>query len=158
MPLKSLSEVIEAVHAAYPTAGAEMVEPLITFLLVGRDLVGDSEKVLLLLVIGVRTKQDPAFALYSTEALESGALPLLPSLGINTRSLAESTGIPRETVRRKLSELVQAGVLARAGRDFRYTAQGYRAVHAAREAIETMVARHYQTALAIVDKSLDGAR
>jgi hypothetical protein len=146
VPELTLQQLQDEIEANYPAIAADLIEPVLLFMTVARDVLGgDSEKILLMLVIGVRTKQDPRFAKLTVEELDSGAVPVLPSLGVNVSSIAASTGIPKETVRRKVAELVDAGFLVRKGSDLRYTAKGYAAVARAREAIERLAARNYQT-------------
>lgn len=154
MPLQEARQILVTVHEEYPKIAADLVEPLINFFTAARECVGgDSDKILLLLVISARTKRHPDFARYSTAELESGLLETLPSLGINARSLADSTGIPKETVRRKVAELVDAGLLVRIDHDLRFTPEGYRAVAPAREALEMMAVRDYQIVRGILGHS-----
>lgn len=142
----SMRGVQDEIHERYSMIAADLLGPLLHFLTVARDLLGgDAEKVLIMLVISIRTKQHPDFARFSAEQLSSGELPVLPSLGVNVRSIADSTGIPKETVRRKTAELVAAGLLVREGSDLRYTGEGYAFVGPAREALERLAARTYHT-------------
>jgi hypothetical protein len=145
VPEPTLKRIQEEIEAHYPVIAADLLEPLLRFMTVARDVLGgDAEKILVMLVVSVRTKQHPDFVELTPEQLSSGEMPVLPSLGVNIRSIADSTGIPKETVRRKAAELVDAGFLARKGGDFRYTAEGYEAVASAREALERLAARNYQ--------------
>lgn len=145
------ARLIDAVRDNYPTVAAELLEPLLNFMTVARNLVGgDTDKVMVMLVISVRTKQSPDFAKLSNEQLERGEIPILPSLGVNIRSIADSIGMPRETVRRKVAELVEEGMVVRLGNDVRYTAAGYIAVAPAREAIETVAVRNFKTVNALL--------
>ena len=47
------------------------------------------------------------------EAFRAGAAQSTTSLDINLRSIADFSGIPRETVRRKINQLVELGWVAR---------------------------------------------
>lgn len=49
------------------------------------------------------------------EGFRSGNVSSTPRLDINLRSIAAFSGIPRETVRRKVAELVKRGWVVRAG-------------------------------------------
>jgi CRP-like cAMP-binding protein len=145
--------MLAQVTAAYPTIAEDLAQPLLNFVTVAREaLGGDAEKILLILIVGVRTSQHPEFADVTPSGLRRGETPVLPSLGINIRSIADSTGIPRETVRRKVAELVKAGWLARDGNDVRYTAEGYLAVTPAREAILAMAVRNYETVSRLLNR------
>jgi DNA-binding transcriptional regulator YhcF (GntR family) len=145
VPEPTLKRILDEIEAHYPVVAADLLEPLLRFMTVARDILGgDAEKILIMLVISVRTKQHPDFVDLTPEQLSSGEMPMLPSLGVNVRSIADSTGIPKETVRRKAAELVDAGFFTRKDGDFRYTAEGYEAVAPAREALERLAARNYQ--------------
>ena len=66
---------------------------------------------------------------------------VLPGFGTNMRSLAESTGIPRETVRRKVALLIARGWVVTDEGTLYYTIDGYRSVEPARDAIMRMYVR-----------------
>jgi len=55
------------------------------------------------------------FADLPSEKVLSGDLDTLPTLWTNIRSIADSTGIPRETVRRKVNDLIKDGLVKRSG-------------------------------------------
>lgn len=94
-----------------------------------------------MVAISLRASQHPGFKQLDAVALE-GAGPL-PGLGANVRSLADSTGIPTETVRRKIQQLV-ADWVVRDGRNLRYSAEGDRAVAPARDSIIRMCVRGFE--------------
>ena len=70
---------------------------------------GDLDMFLVLAVIGDRTlsqrKVDPALSFEEFQAVSGKALPE----DINIRSIADFSGIPRETVRRKVAQLIEHG-------------------------------------------------
>jgi hypothetical protein len=145
--------MLAQVAAAYPTIAEDLAQPLLNFITIARETVGgDADKILLILTVGVRTSQHPEFADLTPGGLRRGETPVLPSLGINIRSIADSTGIPRETVRRKVGELVKAGWLVREGNDVRYTAEGYLAVTPARDAILALAVRNYETVVGLMSR------
>jgi DNA-binding MarR family transcriptional regulator len=76
-------------------------------------LDGDLDMFLVLAVIGDRTfsqrKVDPAMTFAEFQASTTQTAPE----DINVRSIAEFSGIPRETVRRKVAELVERGWVAK---------------------------------------------
>jgi hypothetical protein len=145
MPASRREQMLAQVSENYPSIAPDLLQPLLRFMTVARTVVGgDADKILLMLIIGVRTTQHPDFADLTLEELNSGDVPVLPSLGINVRSIADSIGMPKETVRRKVGELIEAGWLVRADHDLRYTAEGYKAVASAREAIESMAVRYFE--------------
>jgi hypothetical protein len=114
---------------------------------------GDFDKNIILLSIAARTVRHPEFGGISYEQRLSGEVPAFPNMGVNGRSIAESSGIPRETVRRKLAELIAAGWIGQSGRNLHFTPEGYRALTPAREALvrtaylfAEVVDRHRQAA------------
>ena len=68
-----------------------------------------------------------------------------PSLGVNALSIAESSGLPRETVRRKVAELVRNGWIAREGSTLHFTSKGFRETTVVREAMEHLAGQYYET-------------
>lgn len=83
------------------------------FILCRRHFDGDLDSALILGVVGERTfTADRGRGLSYAEfvAGKRGAGPPLP---INAQSIADCTGIPRETTRRKLARLVERGWLAK---------------------------------------------
>jgi hypothetical protein len=74
---------------------------------------GDLDRLLILSVIGDRTlTAERAKGIPYSAFLEGQRGPGAPK-PINTQSIADSTGIPRETVRRKVSELIERGWVCR---------------------------------------------
>jgi hypothetical protein len=73
---------------------------------------GDLDRMLVLAVIGSRTLPARRMRQLSYADFEAGLTAERPSL-INTQSIAETTGIPRETVRRKVAALMEAGWVER---------------------------------------------
>jgi DNA-binding MarR family transcriptional regulator len=145
---------LDLIEAHYPEVAAELLEPLLRFLTVARELMGgDTEMVLIMLVVSIRTKQHPEFEQYTAQQLARGEVPILPSLGANVRSVAAATGIPKETVRRKIRRLVDAGFLVRLKGDFRFSAEGYAAVAPARVALERLALRNYRVVDRLVHRA-----
>jgi DNA-binding MarR family transcriptional regulator len=106
--------VLPRLRAAYPRLAGDLLRPILDVLSKARQICGgDLEMSEILLVIAVRTVEHPAFARLSYEEIEAGAAPRYPSLTTNCRSIAASTGIPRETVRRKVASLIEAGLVER---------------------------------------------
>jgi biotin operon repressor len=77
-----------------------------------RQFDGDLDCMLVLAVIGVRTMPARRLQQRSFADFEAGLAAEEPS-PINVQSIAETTGIPRETVRRKVRALEQAGWIER---------------------------------------------
>lgn len=127
----------------HPKVAFDLLQPLTELLSVARYICGgDADKFLIILVVGVRTAAHPGFKKFGHADLDAGKVQVLPSLGTNMRSIAASVGIPRETTRRKLAELYEAGWLVRAGRDIRFTAKGYQELAPVRDRIEALALRY----------------
>jgi DNA-binding Lrp family transcriptional regulator len=105
-----------------------------------------------MLVVAVRTTEDKRFSEYTQEELLSGEVPVFPSLGTNVRSISDSIGVPRETVRRKVRELIAAGWIDRKGADLRFTALAYQQLAGARVAIEHLAIRNFEVVSELVQK------
>jgi len=110
----------------YPRVASDLLRPLLNLFTAAREVCdGDVDKFLILLAIAMRTTEHPEFKALAHSAIIAGEPEVLPSLGTNIRSIAASVGIPKETARRKLTDLVEAGWLVRQGWDFRMTAKCY---------------------------------
>jgi hypothetical protein len=117
----------------------DLVAPFLAILQLLREVCGgDLEKIIIMLVVADRTVRHPAVKAMSTaERMESG-LEFLPNIGVNARSIADSTGVPRETVRRKVADLVATGWIATTGRNLQFTTKGYRELTPGRQALERL--------------------
>jgi len=111
---------------------------LVRYLVVGRGACHDLDTLLVLLVIIQRANRHPGFAGLDPADLAEGRVAELPTLRANLQSIADSTGIPRESVRRKVAELVQCGWVARDRANLRFTVEGYRAIAPLRDAAVDM--------------------
>jgi DNA-binding transcriptional regulator YhcF (GntR family) len=128
-----------------PSAARDLVKPLLNVYSASRDCCGgDLDKFLVLLVIAMRTAEDQQYAQLRPEQLLSDELPVYPSLGTNVRSIAESTHIPKETVRRKVAELIEAGWIVRQRRQLFFTARAHRGVAPVTDAIESLAIRYFE--------------
>src|SRR5262249_5316969 len=120
--MKSLLDELQQQDPQFPDL---LLKPLLNYLLMAREVVsGDLDLNIILLVIAIRTIEHPEFRQLSEGGLIE-KVPVLPTLGVNALSLSESLGITRETVRRKVAELVQKGWLARRGSNLHFTSKGF---------------------------------
>ncbi|MFN4297578.1 MAG: hypothetical protein ACK4FB_12130 [Brevundimonas sp.] len=99
----------------YSRVAPALLSALTDYLIVSRRQANDLDQQLVLLVIMLRSAMARGFADLPSDKVLSGDLDSLPTLWTNIRSIADSTGIPRETVRRKVNELIQAGQVKRSG-------------------------------------------
>jgi hypothetical protein len=134
----------ELVASNYPRIATDLLSPLLELLRLAREHCGgDVDKFLVILVVVLRTTVHREFSRRTPEQLSSGELPVFPGLGTNGRSIAASLGVPKETVRRKVTDLVQAGWLARERSRLYFTAKAYQELAPVREALEKLaVANH----------------
>lgn len=129
----------------YPSVASELLRPLLNVLSAAREVCdGDVDKYLILLVLGMRMSEHPDFKSMGHDRIMAGDPAVLPSLGTNIRSIAASVDIPKETARRKLAELVEAGWLVRQGWDFRMTAKCYVALEPVRARIQAQALANYE--------------
>jgi hypothetical protein len=100
-----------------------------------RAFDGDLDKMIILSIIGERTLTVERAAGISYERFLEGLRGPASSKPINVQSISECTGIPRETVRRKIGQLIERGwvqrdesgllfVLPQASRDLRPITEG----------------------------------
>jgi hypothetical protein len=143
--------LLRLVAGNYPVIAHSLLRPLLDLFSVSRQACGgDMDKFLIMLVVAIRTTEHKLFATYSQAQLLSGEIPVLPSLGTNVRSVADSVGAPKETVRRKVGELVEAGWIARKDNELYFTALAYRQLGGARVAIEHLAVRNFETVADLV--------
>jgi hypothetical protein len=93
----------------WPVHVEHFAELLITL---RRQFDGDLDRLLIMAVIGVRTLPPQRVEGRSFTEFQSGALDAQPSV-INVQSISDTTGIPRETVRRKVAQLEAKGWVER---------------------------------------------
>lgn len=139
---------------SYPALANDFLGPLLELLSLSRQACGgDPDKFLIMLVVARRTTEHELFATFSQEELLSGVIPVFPSLGTNINSVADSLGAPKETIRRKVADLVEAGWIVRQGHELRFTALAYRELAHVRVAIERLAARNFETVNELVRRS-----
>jgi len=95
----------------WPVHVEHFTELLITL---RREFNGDLDRMLVLGIIGLRTMPPSQVRGISYDDFNAG--PVVQNPGpINVQSIADTSGIPRETVRRKVTALEQAGLIERRG-------------------------------------------
>lgn len=120
----------------------DLITPLLRLLQALRAACGgDLEVNIILLAVAERTAAHPDFRnLSDAERMASDGRPF-PTLGVNVRSIADSTGMPRETVRRKVSALLHSGWFTQTPQGLTFTAKAYRALAPGREEIVQLALR-----------------
>lgn len=94
----------------WPTHVERFSELLITL---RRHFGGDLDRMLVLAIVGSRTLHLRRAQGMTYDAFSKGDKAELPASPINVQSVAECSGIPRETVRRKVRELEKLGWIER---------------------------------------------
>ena len=111
-----MSAATEArIRENYSRLAPALLSALTDYLIVSRRQANDLDRQLVLLIIMLRSTMARGFADLPSEQVLSGDLESLPTLWTNIRSIADSTGIPRETVRRKVNDLIKDGLVKRSG-------------------------------------------
>jgi len=138
----------------YPALAQGLLGPLLDLLSVTREACGgDIDKFLIMLVVAIRTTAHKDFATFTAEQLASGEVAVFPSLGINIQSIADSIGAPKETVRRKVGELVDTGWIARQGNELYLTGRAVADLAPARAQVEQMALRYHEIVEALAERA-----
>lgn len=138
-------ELLGLVRDNYPSVSSELLRPLLELISLSRKYCdGDIDKFLILMVVALRTAAHPQFVALDPRTLDGVAVGPLPGLGTNARSIAASLEMPKETVRRKVAELVEAGWLAREGYSLYYTAHAYRQLMPVRQQLTALAVRYFE--------------
>lgn len=133
------------VRKAYPRLAKDLLRPLLAVLASARGVcAGDAQKSEILMLIAMRSVEHPDFLKLSYETIVSGAAASYGSLGTNIRSIADSSGIPRETVRRKVSELTAAGLVERNGNSLSLSPKASRVIGPLREAVLRLAVANFE--------------
>lgn len=149
---RSTPELIDLLNGHSKEVAYDLVEPLLRVLMVAHTTCGgDLEKAMIMVAVTLRSSRHPDFRKLDDDGAER--LEVLPGFGTNIRSLADSTGVPKETVRRKVQQLIDAGWVVKQGAKLCYSAEGYRAVESVRRSIIEMYARGYRVITALERRS-----
>lgn len=146
--------IIDLLTKEYMRVGSDICTPLLDCLISARShFGGDLDLLIIHMVIGLRTLQDPRTAELSLQAVADHRVASLPSLFTNIRSIAASTGIPYETVRRKVACLVERGWVRREGDKLALTVQAMTEFTQVRNKMLVVTASNH----AVLSKLLKGA-
>jgi hypothetical protein len=144
--MTSRPSLLNLVYRRSPEHTEELLGPIVDLLSAARAAFdGDLDKFLVLGVVTIRAANHPQFLRNIEAARAKGAAaPPFPSLGVNIQSIADSIGAPKETIRRKVSDLVDAGWIERRGNQLFLTAKAYEDQRLVRELMHAMFVRHYE--------------
>lgn len=144
-PLATGATVLALVRQAYPRVAKDLLRPLLAVLASARGICrGDTLKSEILMLIAMRSVEHPDFAKLSYETIVSGTAASYGSLGTNIRSIADSSGIPRETVRRKVAELTAAGLIERKGNSLSLSPTASPVMEPLREAVLRLAVTNFE--------------
>ena len=116
------SNIVSDLRERYPAVEKDLLAPLLDLLMAARNAFdGDLDKFMIFTVVALRTAEHRQYRAMCMEQIMAGCVTTYPSLGTNVRSISESTGIARETVRRKVAELLSVGWIDRRGDDLSMT-------------------------------------
>jgi hypothetical protein len=136
LALPSGGALLALIRQAYPRLAKDLLRPLLAVLGTARGICqGDTQKSEILMLIAMRSVEHPDFGKLSYETVAAGTASAYGSLGTNIRSIADSSGIPRETVRRKVAELTAAGLVKRDGNALSLEPAASRVIGPLREAM-----------------------
>ncbi|CAN7236443.1 helix-turn-helix domain-containing protein [Phenylobacterium sp. LjRoot225] len=148
------SPLMPLLRQHYPDIAKDLLSPMLDTLNIGRAICGgDLDKLLIILVVALRTAEDRR----ALDIDPEGVLKVHPSLSTNVRSIAESTGIPKESVRRKVTALVEEGWIRRVDHSLSLAPHASRMLTDFREQVFHLALRHHQT-VAALEQELDQGR
>jgi hypothetical protein len=129
----------------YPLVAKDLLGPMLDVLVTAHATFdGDIEKLILLLAVALRTAEHSQAADIDMDAVLNGAVASIPSLTTNMRSVSDSTGIPKETARRKIRGLIDDGWILRQGNDLSLTPHGSQQLTPVRDALLKLAERYDQ--------------
>jgi DNA-binding IclR family transcriptional regulator len=111
---------------------------------------------LIILVVAMRTAEDKRVLDIDPDDVLSGAIKVYPSLSTNVRSISDSTGIPKESVRRKVTALVEAGWIHRDDHSLSLAPHASRMLTDFREQLFQVALRYNQTINALEQEQEQG--
>ncbi len=123
----------------YGLVAKDLISPLLDLLVAVRaHFGGDLDQFIIFLLISLRTAEHPAVATIDPHAVRRGEVKSFPSLFTNVRSISASTHIPYETARRKVAQLIEAGLVERREGRLAITVRASFAIRELREKLFTM--------------------
>ena len=146
-----MPQLLPLLRRRYAHIARDLLAPLLDTLIVGRHTCeGDLDKLLILLVVAMRTVEHKDIETYDLETVLNGLVDTYPSLTTNVRSIADSSGIPKESVRRKVAALIEEGLIVRRGNHLALAPKASRVLTAFREELLQMAVRNHQTITALL--------
>lgn len=145
-----MRQILPLLRRRYPYLAKDLIAPLLEVLRSGRSLCGgDLDKLFIVLAVAMRTAEDKRVLDLDPDEVLSGAIDTYPSLSTNVRSIADSTGIPKENVRRKVAALVEAGWVRRQDNSLSLAPHASRQLTEFREQLMQLAVRNHHTLRAL---------
>lgn len=145
-----MRQLLPLLRRQYPYLAKDLIAPFLEALNFGRAACGgDLDKLFIVLVVAMRTAEDKRVLDIDPDDVLSGAVETYPSLSTNVRSIADSTGIPKESVRRKVAALVEAGWIHRDENSLSLAPHASRQLTGFREQLLQLAIRHHQAILSV---------
>ncbi len=139
-----VAETEALLRERYPIVASRMLAAFIELLSQARRDHGDLDRLMILLSLANRAYGDPAVAKALLRA-DAAALPEgMQPRATNTLSLAQTLGLPKETVRRKLNELIDCGLAERRSDGVAITLSAVKHLAGPRDWFIRMAAVHYE--------------
>jgi hypothetical protein len=144
-----MTPTLPLLRRRYPHIARDLLAPLVDVLTLGRAVCdGDLDRLLIVLAVAMRTVEHRDIVDVDLEEVLSGAVERFPSLSTNVRSIADSTGIPKESVRRKVAALVADGWIRRDHNSLSLDPHASRMLTPLRDQLLQLVVRYHQIAAA----------
>lgn len=145
-----MRQLLPLLRRQYPYLAKDLIAPFLEALNFGRAACGgDLDKLFIVLVVAMRTAEDKRVLDIDPDDVLSGVVDTYPSLSTNVRSIADSTGIPKESVRRKVAALVEAGWIRRDENSLSLAPHASRQLTGFREQLFQLAIRHHQAILSV---------
>ncbi len=148
--------VEELLFENYGELADPILTPLLDWLLAVRSHFSDDlDLFLIFIVVAIRTTGDPRAQAIHFPDVGRGEVPEYPSLLTNTRSIAASTGIPYETTRRKVEQLLASDWIERRQGGLALTVKASEQFGESRRTLFTLVAAYHSLVERLLRRTAD---
>jgi hypothetical protein len=142
----------ERLRRAFPAVAKDLLGPLAEVLVRARAACGgDVDVFLILLVVALRSFEDPRIRALSLDLYVAGDWTGDFSRATNVQSISGNSGIAKETVRRKVGRLVEDGWIERRGRRLQLSREGLMRLAPVRDATLRLGIRAFEAVAPVVE-------
>lgn len=143
----------------YTRIAKDLVTPVVDLLTEAQSVfAGDIEKLHIMLLLALRTAEHRCAAELNLDSVLAGEPETLPSLSTNVKSISASTGIPEETVRRKVRALVEDGLILKQDNALSYTPKAAQAMEGIRRIMIRRAAHDHEVVERLLSQRPDHMR